>query len=386
MYFGYKLMTDEQRDLAMFVREFLTKELGPKVKELDEKSEFPMDVYKKCGEVGLWGMDIPAEYGGVGFDPETMVILREEFGRVDAGFTVSHGCSTIGFKPVMFGGSEEQKKAYADVIMNGGISALCITEPQGGSDVAATKTKAVKDGDDYILNGTKCFITNGGISDILTVVTTTDPTKGAKGISVFIVDKNTPGVSAGKEENKMGIRLSNTTDVIFEDVRVPAKNLVGVEGKGFIYIMQQLALTRPTGMAPVVGLAQSALEYAVQYAQQRVVFGKPIIKNQGLRFMIADMEMQIQAARAFVFYNAMLVKNKIASATHASSCKAFASEMAMKVTTDAVQIMGGYGYSKDYPVEKLMRDAKVYSIFEGTNQIQRKIVADDVEKNVGLKL
>ena len=375
----YALLTEEQAELKKMIRTVLEKELAPLVKEYDIKSEFPMQVFQKMGEIGLWGMDIPAEYGGPGFDAKTLCLLREEFGRVDAGFSVSFGASTVGFKIMMAGGSEEQKHWVADqIIQEGKITAMCITESQGGSDVAATRTKAVRDGDDYVINGVKTFITNGSLADIYIVVASTAPELKGKGLSCFIVERDRPGVSVGKEEDKMGIRLSNTTDVIFEDVRVPADHLIGKENEGFKYVMKALEKSRPIAVGPVVGLAQAALDAAIRYSKERVVFGKPIGQNQGIRFMLADMEMRVEAARQLLLYACDLIDAGKPIGPHGSIAKTYASEAAVSVTNDALQIFGGYGYSREYPIEKMVRDARIYTIFEGANQIQRDIIGKQI--------
>ncbi len=280
----WQLMTEEQKDITGMVRKFLENELAPVVKEYEEKGEFPMEVFRKCGELGIWGLDIPQEYGGPGFDLQTLSLIREEFGRVDCGFAVSFGASTVGFKQVLAGGSEDQKRAMAQRLLNGEISAMCITEPQSGSDVAGTKTKAVRKGDEYILNGTKTFITNGGLANVYVVVASTNPELKNKGLSCFIVERDTPGISVGKEEDKMGIRFSNTTDVIFEDVHVPAENLIGKEGDGFRIVMKALEKSRPICIAPLIGTAQRAIEIATDYCRIRAPYGKPIGKLQGIEF------------------------------------------------------------------------------------------------------
>lgn len=375
----YALLTEEQAELKKMIRTVLEKELAPLVKEYDIKSEFPMQVFQKMGEIGLWGMDIPAEYGGPGFDAKTLCLLREEFGRVDAGFSVSFGASTVGFKIMMAGGSEEQKHWVADqIIQEGKITAMCITESQGGSDVAATRTKAVRDGDEYVINGVKTFITNGSLADIYIVVASTAPELKGKGLSCFIVERDRHGVSVGKEEDKMGIRLSNTTDVIFEDVRVPADHLIGKENEGFKYVMKALEKSRPIAVGPVVGLAQAALDAAIRYSKERVVFGKPIGQNQGIRFMLADMEMRVEAARQLMLYACDLIDAGKPIGPHGSIAKTYASEAAVSVTNDALQIFGGYGYSREYPIEKMVRDARIYTIFEGANQIQRDIIGKQI--------
>ena len=376
---NYLLMTDEQKELVSTLRTILKKELEPIVAECDEKGEYPMRVHKILCDAGYNAAPIPEQYGGLGLDQVTCALLNEEMGKIDAGFGCSFSFASGGIKTVLLAGTEEQKQYYADRILSGGISCTCITEADAGSDVAAVRTTAVKDGDDYILNGTKTFISNGPIADTFTVLAVTDKEKGTRGMSIFIVEKER-GVKVGKKENKMGIRLSPTSEVIFEDVRVPAKNLVGHEGEGFKIFMRSLVRSRPLVMSIGVGIAQRALELATGYAKTRKTFGKPIIENQGVSFLLADMEIQIQAARNLVLYAARCM-DEGADITSASACaKAFASETAMKVTTDALQVFGGYGYSREYPMEKLMRDAKIFSIFEGTNQIQRVILSGYLKK------
>ncbi|MCI9593626.1 MAG: acyl-CoA dehydrogenase [Lachnospiraceae bacterium] len=370
----YRLMTEDQRDMVELVKGFLMKEYLPLVPEYDQKGEYPMEIHKKMGDLGLFAMDIPEEYGGLGLDAVSVCLIREAMGYVDAGFASSFSASTFGIKPVLLAGTEEQKKAYGARLAEGQISAMCLTEPQSGSDMGNTKCKAVRDGDSYILNGTKCFITNGGIADIFTVAAATAPELRNNGISLFIVDRNAPGVSVGKEENKLGIRTSNTTDVIFEDVRVPASALIGEENAGFAISQKLLARTRPTGMAAGIGLAQRALDLAIDYAQQRITFGKPIASRQAIKFKLADMEIKIQTARAQLLYNAMLIDQGIYDSLIGSITKTYVSEVAFEVANEAVQIFGGYGYSREYPVEKLLRDARIYSLFEGTNEIQRMVI------------
>ena len=370
----YQLMTEDQRDMVKLVKDFLMKEYLPHVSEYEAKGEYPLEFHKKLGELGLFAMDVPEEYGGLGLDAVTTCLIREAIGYVDAGFASSFAASTFGIKPVLLAGTEEQKKAYGARLAEGQISAMCLTEPQSGSDMGNTKCRAVKDGDEYVLNGTKCFITNGGIADIYTVAASTSPELGSAGISLFIVDRNTPGVSVGKEEDKLGIRTSNTTDVIFQDVRIPATNLIGEENKGFAISQKLLARTRPTGMASDLGVAQRALDLAVDYAQQRVTFGKPIASRQAIKFKLADMEIRLQTARAQLFYNAQLIDKGIYDGMLGSVTKTCVSEMVFDVANQALQIFGGYGYSREYPVEKLLRDARIFSLFEGTNEIQRMII------------
>lgn len=377
----YLLMNEEQKELTGVLRNILEKELAPLVAECDEKGEYPINVHKVLCEAGFNAVMIPEEYGGLGLDMETVALLNEEYGRVDAGFGCSFSFASGGIKTVLLAGTEKQKHYYAERLLDGGISCTCVTEAGAGSDVSAIRTTAVKDGDSYILNGTKAFISNGPIADTFTVLAVTDKEKGTRGgMSIFIVEKER-GVKVGKKENKMGIRLSPTSEVVFEDVRVPASNLVGAEGEGYRIFMKSFTKSRPLIMAFAVGIAQKAIDLAVEYAKTRQTFGKPIIKNQGVSFMLADMEMQTQAARNLVLYAARCIDAGVDITAACASAKAFASEVAMKVTTDALQVFGGYGYSKEYPMEKLMRDAKIFSIFEGTNQIQRMILGGFMGKS-----
>ena len=369
------LLTDEQRDLQAFAKEFAEKELAPVVKECDLKGEFPMEVFKKFRDVGFNTMFLPEAYGGQGLGAMEMVLVYEEFAKVDAGFICSASTGEFGIEPILVAGTEEQKQYYMDFILNGGLGAFALTEPNAGSDASATKTTAVRDGDDYIINGRKCFITSGPIADVYSVFASTDPSKGAKGISCFIVERSRPGVSVGKDEDKMGMRLSCTSDVLFEDVRVPAKNLVGAEGTGFGLAMKCLDRSSGVNSYGALGIAQRALDESVAYAKQRKTFGKPIIAHQGVQFMLADMEIDVTTARALLWQCATMVDRGVFDTKLGSVTKTFLSDMVMRVTTNAVQVLGGYGYSREYPVEKLMRDAKLWSIFEGTNQIQRMVIA-----------
>lgn len=369
--FEYQLMTDEQKELVKMVRQMLDKELAPIVPEIDKKGEYPMEIHKRMGEMGFFAMDVPEEYGGVGLDAETICHVREALGYVDAGFACSFSASTFGIKPVLLFGTEEQKHEYGERLAAGEISANCMTEPQSGSDLGNTKTKAVRDGDYYVINGRKCFATNGGLASIYTIGASTDPEAGNRGISLFIIPRDTPGVSVGKDEDKMGLRGSNTTDVVFEDVRIPVANRIGEENAGFKMMMKVLSRTRPTGMAPGLGVAQRALDLAVQYSRERVAFGGPIGKKQAIQFKLADMEIGVQTARQQLLYNARLIDQGIYDSRLGSVTKAYVADVAMKCAHEAMQIYGGYGYSREYPIEKLFRDARIFSLFEGTNEIQR---------------
>ena len=373
--FHQHILTGEQLDFQAFARDFAAKELAPVVKECDRKGEFPMEVFRKFCEVGFNSMFLPEAYGGQGLGAMDMVLVYEEFAKVDAGFICSASTGEFGIEPILVAGTEEQKKYYMDFILQGGLGAFALTEPNAGSDAAATRTTAVRDGDDYILNGRKCFITSGPVANVYSVFATVDPSLGTKGISCFIVERDRPGVSVGKDEDKMGMRLSCTSDVIFEDVRIPAKNLVGAEGKGFGLAMKCLDRSRGVNSYGALGIAQRALDEAVAYAKQRKTFGRPIIGHQGVQFLMADMEIDVTTARALLWQCAQMVDKGVFDTKLGSVTKTFLSEMAMRVTTSAVQVLGGYGYSREYPVEKLMRDAKLWSIFEGTNQIQRMVIS-----------
>lgn len=378
---NYFLLSDTEKDLQMMVREFMEKEVAPGLGEYDEKSYIPDEIVQMGIDMGLHCMNIPAEYGGMGLTAREMSIIREEIGKVDAGFSVTMGNNCLGVTPTMIFGTEEQKKYVADIVVPGGFNPFCLTEPQAGSDATAIRTTAKKDGDYYIINGRKCFITNGDRGDIYIVFAYTDKEKGINGgMSAFLVERNLPGVSVGKHENKMGLRTNSTCDVIFEDVRVPKRNLVGEEGKGYQIAMKTLERSRPLGSATSVGICQSVIDLCIKYANDRVVFGKPLAAKQAIKFMVADMEIQTQAARQMVMYASDLIDHGIYDGTTGSCVKAFCSDTAMKVTTDGVQIFGGYGYSKEYPMEKKMRDAKLFQIFEGTNQIQRVVISGNLFK------
>lgn len=369
-------LTDLQKDLQKFARDFANKELAPVVADIDHNhGPFPMDVFKKFCEVGFNTMFLPEKYGGEGLGALDMVIVQEEFAKVDAGFICSATTGEFGFEPILHFGTEEQKNYYMSFILDGKLGAFALTEPGSGSDAGNTKTTAKKDGDDWIINGTKCFITSGGIADVYTVFAQTDKSKGTKGITCFIVEKDRAGVSAGKPEDKMGMVLSNTTDVIFEDVRIPDKNRVGEIGQGYKIALTCLDRSRGVNSYGAVGIAQRAIDEAVAYANERITMGKPIWQHQMVMQLIADMEIQTAAARSLLWDCARMVDAGIIDSKFGAITKTFCADAAMAVTENAVQIMGGYGYSREYPVEKLMRDAKLWQIFEGTNQIQRMVIA-----------
>ena len=374
---GY-LLDEEGTLLVQMAREFAEKELKPRVAECDRSGEFPLDLYLRAAELGLSYMEVPEQYGGPEVNHITIAAIYEEIGRIDAGFGISMAGSTLGYKPVMLGGSPEQNKLYADALMAGKFAAFALTEPNAGSDNSAISTTAIRDGDEYILNGTKCFITNGGVADLCTVFASTDLSRGIRGLSCFIVEKGTPGFSSGKEEDKMGIRLSNTTELIFQDARIPASNLVGREGGGFKLAMRTLDLARCAIGPFAVGIAQRALEESVTYAKNRVQFGKPISALQGIQFMLADMAIRTQTARQMSVHALTLAGQGKPYGLEGAIAKCYSADIAVQNALDAIQILGGYGYSRDFPVEKLLRDAKIFQIFEGTNQIQRAVIASHV--------
>jgi alkylation response protein AidB-like acyl-CoA dehydrogenase len=370
------LLTELQKDLQKFAHDFAAKEIGPIAKELDRThGPFPMDVFKKFCDAGFNTMFLPEKYGGQGFGAFDMVLVNEEFAKIDAGFICSATTGEFGIEPVLLAGTEEQKHYYMDYILRGKLGAFALTEPDAGSDAGNTRTIAVRDGDEYVINGRKCFITSGGLADVYTVFATMDRSQGTRAITCFIIEKDRPGVFVGKEEDKMGMVLSNTADLVFEDVRIPVKNRVGEEGEGFKIAMKCLDRSRGVNSYGALGICQRALDESIAYAKLRKTFGKPIIAHQGIGFMLADMEIATTASRALLWHCARMIDEGVYDTKLGSVAKAFISDSAVKVATDAVQILGGYGYSREYPVEKLMRDAKLWQIFEGTNQIQRMVIA-----------
>ncbi len=371
-------LTDEQKMIQEVARKVAEEKIKPIRQELDEKGEFPYEVMKELARVDLFRVFLPPEYEGMGGGVFGMCLVVEELSRICGGVAISYAVAGLGSFPILISGSEEQKKKYLPRVASGEcLTAFCLTEAQAGSDAANMQTTAVRDGDFYILNGTKQFITNGGIANLYTVIASTDKTKGTRGLSAFIVEKDMKGVSFGKEENKMGIRASKTTEVVLQDVRIPKGNLIGSEGLGFVVAMRTLDKSRPGVGAQAVGIAQGALDEALAYAQKRVQFGQPIINFQAIQFMLADMATKVEAARTMVYATARMIDAGVKEfSKEAAMTKLFASDTAMQVTVDAVQILGGYGYMRDYPVEKMMRDAKITQIYEGTNQIQRLVIAN----------
>jgi len=376
-------LTEEQRMLKELTRKIADEKVMAVRAELDEKEEFPWEMMHICAEAGLFGVFIPEEYGGFGGGVFENCLVVEELSRACIGVSVSFAGSGLGAYPILLYGTEEQKKKYLPDIASGKkLAAFGATEANAGSDLASMQTTAHKDGDSYILNGTKQWITNGGEAETYSVFAVTDKKRGPRGISGFIVEKGMKGFSFGKKEQKLGIRASATRELVFEDCEVPAENLIGNrEGIGLIIILKTFDLTRPGIGAQGLGLAQGAFEQAARYARERVQFGQRIISFQAIQHILADIATQIEAARALVYaVSRYLDSNPKRFSKESAMTKLFTSDMAMKVTVDAVQVLGGYGYMRDFPVEKMMRDAKILQIYEGTNQIQRNNIALELIK------
>jgi len=370
-------LTDDQKMIRDLAAQIAREKIAPIAAELDETGEFPWEVVKTLAQSDLFRVFIPTEYDGLGGGIFEMCIVVEEMSRVCSGIALAYAASGLGTIPIILFGSEEQKKKYLPRLAAGEIlAAFGLTESGAGSDAAAIKTTAKLDGDSYVINGTKQWITNGGEAAIYTVVALTDPVRGVRGSSTILVEKDHPGFTFGKKENKMGIRASSTRELVFQDCRVPKSNLLAKEGMGFLVAMKTLDQSRPGVAAQALGIAQGALDHAISYSRERKQFGKPISAFQGIQFMLADMATQVEAARALTYAAARSIDAGEKDVSRLSAmAKVFASDTAMKVTTDAVQILGGYGYMKEYPVEKMMRDAKITQIYEGTNQIQREVIA-----------
>ncbi len=370
------IISEEAQDLLKDVHDFCEKEVKEQCKDYDKSGEWPKEIYDKAIDMQLQSLEIPEEYGGPGLSRVDVAALIEEMAIADAGFAMTISASGLGTKPVLIAGNEEQKQRVCDIIVNGGFGAFALTEPGAGSDAGAGTTTAVRDGDEYVLNGRKCFITNGGIADFYCITAMTDKSKGVKGISMFLVEKGTPGLSAGHEEDKLGIRTSNTTDVVLEDVRVPAENLLGKEGDGFKIAMQTLDQARAWVACVATGIAQRGINEAIAYGKERIQFGKPIIRNQALQFKIADMDIKTETARQMVANALTRMDTGLPYGREAAIAKCYAGDIAMDVASEAIQMFGGYGYSRDYPVEKLLRDAKIFQIFEGTNEVMHIVIAN----------
>jgi len=380
-------LTEEQQMIVDVARQIADEKIIPARAELDEKDQFPAEILTVIAQADLFGLFIPEEYGGYGGGCFDVVIALEQLGRGCVGVATSFAASALGAYPILLAGSEEMKQQYMpDVAAGRRRSAFALTEANAGSDASGIQTTAVLDGDTWVLNGTKQWITNGGEAQIHTIVAMTDRSKGPRGASIFVVEDTDPGFSFGPKEKKMGIRASSTRELIMKDCRIPKDRLVGKVGSGFITVMKTLDLSRPGIAALGVGLGQAALDEAVTYAKQRVQFGKPIISFQAVAHMLADMATQIEASRALLYATAKHIDAHGKDMTKvASMCKVMATDMAMKVTTDAVQILAGYGFMRDYPVEKMMRDAKILQIYEGTNQIQRNVIGQELNKEYNKK-
>ena len=375
-------LTEDQEMLKELCAQIAREKILPLRASLDESGEFPWEVVKVLASSDIYGVYVPEDYGGLGGGILEMVIATEELSRVCGGIALAFAASALGAMPILLFGSDEQKRKHLPPIASGErLAAFALTEANAGSDAGAVETRAELDGDHYVLNGTKQWITGGGEASIYTVVARTRKGTGIRGISAFIIEKDTPGFTFGKKEDKMGIRASATRELVFQDCRIPKENLIGREGAGFMIAMKTFDKSRPGVAAQAVGIAQGAFDEAVKYARGREQFGQPIASFQGIQFMLADMATQIEAARALTYQAARVIDSGEKDAASISAmAKVFASDVAMKVTTDAVQVLGGYGYMKEYPVEKMMRDAKITQIYEGTNEVQRDEIARQLVK------
>ncbi len=370
--------SDEEAMILEVVRELVAEKVAPRAAEIDERGEYPQDLRKLFAENDLLGIPIPVEYGGLGGTFSTYVKVVEEIAKACASSSLIVAVQELGMLPILIGGSEEQKQRYLPKLASGEwIAAYALTEAGSGSDAAGSmRTRAHKRGDTYVLDGQKIWITNGSVADVVCVFAVTDPDKGASGISAFIVEKTFPGFNVGKLEKKMGIRGSPTVELVFDNCEVPAANLLGNEGEGFKIAMKVLDKSRPGIAAQALGIAAGALDYATKYAQERIAFGKPIGQQQGVGFMLADMKTEVEAARLLLYEAARKCDEGSPDVTlWAAMCKLKCGDVAMSVTTDAVQVLGGFGYSVEYPVERMMRDAKITQIYEGTQQIQRLVIS-----------
>lgn len=376
------LLTDEQKMIIDICKKIVDERIVPVRAEYDEKKIFPADIIREIGKSDLFRLFIPEKYDGMGTGIFEVCLATEELSKGDLSVATTYAASGLGFIPIILMGNEEQKQRYLPSLASGEkLAAFGLTEADAGSDVSAIRTTAVKDGDFYILNGTKQWITNGGEADIYTVFAKTDPKKGARGVSAFIIEKGMDGFGFGKKEDKLGIRASSTRELIFDGCKVPKENIISKEGMGFIIVMKTFDQSRPAVGAQAVGVAQAALEEALNYSKTRMQFDVPISSFQSIQHMLADMATGVEAARSLVYHAAQVIDSGEKDISRLSAMsKLFASDIAMKVTVDAVQILGGYGFMKDYPVEKMMRDAKITQIYEGTNQIQRNIIALDLIK------
>ena len=381
------MLTEEQIMIRDLARQIAVEKIVPVRAELDEQNKFPTEIMKAIGQADLMGLFVPEEYGGLGKKSLELCIAVEELSKACLGVSTSYAANALGTYPLLLFGSEEQKKKYLPDIATGKrLVAFGLTEANAGSDASGIQTTAKLKGNEYVLNGTKQWITNGGEADIYTIIAITDKKKGARGVSAFVVEKGTPGFTFGKKENKMGIRASSTTELIYSDCRIPKDNLIAKEGMGFVVTMKTLDSSRTGVGAQGVGVAQGAIDEAIRFARNRVQFGQPVTSFQAVQHMLADMQTQTEAARALVYSVSRYIDSGAKDVSRASAmAKLFATDVAMKVTTDAVQVMGGSGYMKEYPVEKMMRDAKILQIYEGTNQIQRNVIALEMIKEASRK-
>jgi len=373
-------LSEDEQMLVEAIRDIAREQVAPRAAEIDHTAQFPWDMKELLAQQDILAMPFPNEYGGIGSSELAVVMAIEELARNCATTSLILAVQQLGALPIILAGTDEQKRKYLPPLASGEwLAAFGLTEAGSGSDAAAMQTFAVRKGDKYILNGSKRFITNGGLAQVTSIFALTDPKAGTRGISAFIVEKDFPGFSVGRIEDKMGIKGSQTAELIFTDCEVPAENLLGREGDGFKYAMMTLDRTRPGVAAQALGIAQGALDLAVSYSKQRIQFKKPIAENQGIQFMLAGMATKVEAARLLV-YNAaeMIDRGESNFSKYSSMAKLYASDIAMEVTGDAVQILGGYGYMKEYPAERMMRDAKITQIYEGTNQIQLLVIARDL--------
>jgi len=372
-------LTDEQRDLQALAHDFAVKEIRPKAAEYDEHQTHPADIVEKAHALGLMNVHIPEELGGPGLSIFDGILIGEELSWGCSGIAVTLVANTLGSAPVLLAGTEEQRREWLPPLLEEPLlCSFALTEPNAGSDVSGIQTTAVRHGDEYVINGSKMFISNAGHAAWIVVFASTDKSQGQKGLSAFVVPADADGVTVEKHLDKMGQRATDTSALAFQDVKVPAQNRLGEEGEGFKIAMRTLDHTRPGTAIGAVGVARAAYELSIDYSRERVQFGQPIAMNQGVNFLIADMAAEIEAARLLTWQAAWLLDQGKRATLQSSYAKRFASDMAMKVTTDAVQIFGGYGYMKEYPVEKLMRDAKLFQIYEGTSQIQRLVIAREI--------
>ncbi len=372
-------LTSEQKMLQESVRDFVAKEITPQAEHYDRTAEFPWPIVEKAKQLGLTVLNIPEAYGGMGANTLEECVVGEELAYGCSGISTALTVNSLASLPIIVGGTEEQKKEWLGRMADGQMAAYCVTEPDAGSNVMGMRTRAERKGDVFIVNGSKTFISNANVADYFTVFVVTDPSAGHKGLSCFVIDAKSPGISISKHFDKLGQRAADTAEITFENVEVPAANLISnQEGSGFLIAMKVFDKSRPPVASGAVGVARRALEESIRYAQERETFGVPIYQHQSVGHMIADMAMNVEAARLLVWRAAAMVDQGGRNAQYASMAKAFAADSAMKITTDAVQVFGGYGFMREYPVEKLMRDVKVFQIYEGTSQIQRNIIVREL--------